>query len=74
MSTSLLVSLLAAQVIGILLFFTDAFPADATPILQLALALALGSAASFFVADMIGRAITSMRRRFSQPYRQRTSS
>jgi hypothetical protein len=62
MSTKLLVSLLAAQVIAISLFFTDAFPPEVEPFLKLALAVTLTLAGAFFAAEMTGRAYDHYRR------------
>ena len=57
MSTSVLVSLLTAQVLGMSLFFTEAYPDAMVPLIQMALAAALASAVIFFCIDMLGRAV-----------------
>ena len=74
MSTSMLVSLLTAQVLGMSLFFTEAYPDAMVPLIQMALAAALASAVIFFCIDMMSRAVERLRRRKSGPYRRSTSS
>jgi hypothetical protein len=74
MSTSMLVSLLAAQVFGMSLFFTEAYPDAVVPLIQMGLAAALGAALIFFCLDMMGRAVERLRRPKSRPYRRSTSS
>lgn len=74
MSTSVLVSLLTAQVLGMSLFFTEAYPDAMVPLIQMALAAALAAAVIFFCIDMLSRAVERLRRRRSEPYRRPTSS
>jgi threonine/homoserine efflux transporter RhtA len=74
MSTSMLVSLLAAQVLGMSLFFTEAYPDAMVPLIQMALAAALASAVIFFCLDMVSRTVERLRRPKSRPYRRSTSS
>ena len=68
MSTSLLVSLLAAQVVGISLFFTDAYPDTLTPLLQMALFAALAAAIIFFCMDLMRTTFQRVRARKSRSY------
>ena len=74
MSTSVLVSLLTAQVLGMSLFFTEAYPDAVVPLIQMALAAALASALIFFCIDLMSRAVERLRRRRSGPSRRSTSS
>jgi len=74
MSTSMLVSLLAAQVLGMSLFFTEAYPDAAVPLIQVALAAALASAVIFFCIDMMRRGVEWMRRPKARSYRRTTSA
>lgn len=74
MSTSVLVSLLTAQVLGMSLFFTEAYPDAVVPLIQMALATALASALIFFCIDLMSRAVERLRRRRSGPARRSTSS
>jgi len=70
MSTSMLVSLLAAQVLGMSLFFTEAYPDAAVPLIQMALAATLASAVIFFCIDMMRRAMEWTRRPKARTYRR----
>ena len=72
MSTSMLVSLLAAQVLGMSLFFTEAYPDAVVPLIQMALAAALGAAVIFFCIDMMRRAMEWTRRPKTRSYRRST--
>ena len=72
MSTSMLVSLLAAQVLGMSLFFTEAYPDAVVPLIQMALAAALGAAVIFFCIDMMRRAMEWTRRPKARTYRRST--
>ena len=72
MSTSMLVSLLAAQVLGMSLFFTEAYPDAVVPLIQMALAAALGAAVIFFCIDVMRRAMEWTRRPKARTYRRST--
>lgn len=72
MSTSMLVSLLAAQVLGMSLFFTEAYPDAVVPLIQMALAATLAAAVIFFCIDMLRRAMEWSRRPKARPYRRST--
>jgi len=68
----MLVSLLAAQVLGMYLFFTEAYPDAVVPLIQMALAAALGAAVIFFCIDMMRRAMEWTRRPKARTYRRST--
>jgi hypothetical protein len=68
----MLVSLLAAQVLGMSLFFTEAYPDAVVPLIQMALAAALGAAVIFFCIDMMRRAMEWTRRPKARTYRRST--
>ncbi len=74
MSTSMLVALLTAQILGMSLFFTEAYPDAVVPLIQVALAAALASAVIFFCIDMMRRGVEWMRRPKARPYRRTTSA
>jgi hypothetical protein len=73
MSTSVLISLLTAQVLGLSLFFTEAYPDAVVPLIQMALFIALGAAIIFFCIDMARRGVDWMRQPRRRPYRRQVS-
>jgi hypothetical protein len=68
MSTSLLISLLTAQVLGMALFFTDAYPDTVIPLIQIALGAAVASAVIFCCIDMARSGYEWLRTRKSRQY------
>ena len=68
MSTKLLVMLLASQVLAMSLFFTDAYPEEIVPFLQIALGAIIACAAVVFCIDMSRAAHEWLRTRKSREY------
>jgi hypothetical protein len=68
MSTSLLISLLTAQVLAMSLFFTEAYPDTIIPLIQIALGAAVASAVIFLCIDMARSAFEWLRTRKSRQY------
>ena len=68
MSTKLLVMLLAAQVLAMSLFFTDAYPEEIVPFIQIALGAVAASAVIVFCIDMSRAAHEWLRTRKSREY------
>jgi hypothetical protein len=68
MSTSLLVSLLTAQILGMSLFFTEAYPDAIIPLIQIALGAAVVSASTLFCIEMTRSAFEWLRSRKSRQY------
>jgi hypothetical protein len=68
MSTSLLVTLLTAQVLAMSLFFTEAYPDAIIPLIQIALGALVASAVVLFCIDMTRTAHQWLRARKSRQY------